>query len=202
MTTSLAAPLQPTIWQNATPKAEVNDIIRKPFCPIARVVAKEVLADGRTCLIVKFSGCCDHKAEEWVLPALEVAPVPATPAVPEAIGTDGEPPNQEDIGQTPMQITAKTEDDVQTLVEKAIDEQSLPPVRVDGKLCKIVLSDHRYLTGILSGLCYLMSNSKKVYDHSLARYSTNGWELIVKTHRGSKTKCRFILINNEWQLAG
>lgn len=80
MTTSLATTTQPTIWQDATPKAQVNDIIRKPFCPIARIIGKEVLADGRTCLLVTFSGCRDLGKEEWVLPAVEVssAPTPTT----------------------------------------------------------------------------------------------------------------------------
>jgi hypothetical protein len=77
MTTSLATRLQPTIWPDATPVAQIGEFIQKPFCPIARVVDKEVLADGRTCLIVAFPGCRDHKAEEWVLPAIEIV-APAT----------------------------------------------------------------------------------------------------------------------------
>jgi hypothetical protein len=55
------------IWEDASPHAAVGDIIRKPFCPIARVVGKEILADGRTCLIITFPGCHDRHLEEWVL---------------------------------------------------------------------------------------------------------------------------------------
>lgn len=85
---------QPKIWQDATPKAQVNDIIRKPFCPIARVVGKKVLKDGRTCLLVTFPGCRDRHAEEWVLPAVEVLPeVALTPATSEA---DQQPPGRGD----------------------------------------------------------------------------------------------------------
>lgn len=76
-----AATIQPTIWQDATPEAEVNDIIRKPFCPIARVVGKEILPDGCTCLIVAFPGCRDHHAEEWVLEAVEVTLAPTSAAI-------------------------------------------------------------------------------------------------------------------------
>lgn len=65
-------------WPDATPEAQVNDIIRKPFCPIARVVAKEVLRDGRTCLVVIFPSCRDLQKEEWLLPAV----VPATDIAP------------------------------------------------------------------------------------------------------------------------
>ena len=80
MTTSLATRLQPTIWQNVTPDAQVNDIICKPFCPIARVIDKEVLANGRTCLIVCFPNCDQH-VEEWVLPAVK-AVVPTADVIP------------------------------------------------------------------------------------------------------------------------
>lgn len=85
---SFSKATQPKIWEEATAEAQPGDIIRKPFCPIARVVGKEVLTDGRTCLIVTFPGCHDRHIEEWVLPATEViapapAPVPArTPATP------------------------------------------------------------------------------------------------------------------------
>jgi len=106
MTTSLAVTIQPTIWQDATPEVQVNDVIRRPFTPIARVVHKEVLEDGRICLVVTFPGCRDQKNEEWVLPAIEVVPEPApTPA---AIGTDNEPPNRGDNGRGRTQSIAKT----------------------------------------------------------------------------------------------
>ncbi len=94
------------IWQDASPLAAVGDIIRKPFCPIARVVGKEVLKDGRTCLTVDFLGCRDQHVEEWVLPAVEAAPIPAAP---EAIGTDDEPPNRGDNGRGRVQPIAKTD---------------------------------------------------------------------------------------------
>jgi hypothetical protein len=57
------------IWEAPTAKAQINDIIRKPFCPIARVVGKEILADGRTCLIVTFPNCHDRHVEEWAVEA-------------------------------------------------------------------------------------------------------------------------------------
>jgi hypothetical protein len=127
----------------------------------------------------------------------------STPAV-NTTETDGELTSQEiDDWASDRLLYAKSQADALIVVEKAIDEQSLPSVRVDGKLCAIVLTDHRYLTGTLSGLCYLMHNNKKVYNFSCAGYSAkDGWQLTVKTHRGTKTKCRFSLINDEWQLAG
>jgi hypothetical protein len=121
------------IWEAPTAEAQVNDIIRKPFCPIARVVGKEILADGRTCLIVTFPGCHDHHVEEWVLetPAFMGTPITpktttvaptanttaaailasskpaAAPTTPTAIGTNGdEPPNRGDNGRGRMQPTA------------------------------------------------------------------------------------------------
>jgi hypothetical protein len=60
------APAQ-VIWQDATPECQVGDIIRKPFAPIARVVGKETLKDGRTCLVVTFPSCRDRHTEEWVV---------------------------------------------------------------------------------------------------------------------------------------
>ncbi|MEG3972275.1 hypothetical protein QUA00_32340 [Microcoleus sp. T2B6] len=71
---------KPQIWEDATAEAQPGDYIRKPFCPIARVVGKEILADGRTCLIVTFPGCHDRHVEEWVLPAVEVIAPAAAPA--------------------------------------------------------------------------------------------------------------------------
>jgi len=78
---SFTSATQPKIWEAPTTEAQINDIIRKPFCPIARVVGKEILADGRTCLIVTFPGCHDRHVEEWVLPAVEVIAPAAAPAV-------------------------------------------------------------------------------------------------------------------------
>lgn len=77
---------QPQIWKEATAQAEIGDVIRKPYCPIARVVGKENLKDGRVCLIVVFPGSGDRHTEEWVIPTATAAttaatiPAPATPA--------------------------------------------------------------------------------------------------------------------------
>lgn len=109
MITSLTATIQPIIWPDTTPEAQVNDIIRKPFCPIARVVGKEVLADGRTCLMVDFPGCLDHKAEEWVLPAVEVAPT-----APPASETDNQLPGCSD-GKGRVQSITKTDKTLATI---------------------------------------------------------------------------------------
>lgn len=104
MTTSTASTIQSTIWQDATPEAQVNDVIRRPFTPIARVVGKEVLKDGRTCLIVEFPNCRDLEKEEWVLPAVEVVPELApTPATSE---TDQQPPGRGN-GRKQVQAIAK-----------------------------------------------------------------------------------------------
>jgi hypothetical protein len=66
---------QPKIWEAPTAEAEINDIIRKPYTPIAKVVGKGVLKDGRTILIVVFPACHDRHVEEWVVgkaqPAVE-----------------------------------------------------------------------------------------------------------------------------------
>lgn len=114
MTTSLAATSKPKIWQDATPEAQVNDIIRRPFTPIARVVGKEVLADGRTCLVVTFPGCRNHDKEEWVLPAVEIAAAPAPVTLGE---TDQQPPGRGDgrgrvqpITQTDKKLAATFKD--------------------------------------------------------------------------------------------
>jgi hypothetical protein len=133
--TFICAP-QPKIWEDATAEAQPGDIIRKPFCPIARVVGKENLKDGRVCLVVTFPGCHDRHVEEWVLPAAEVtavtAPAPAVtrapskpaaashaattaattaavipaPIAPSAIGTNDEPPNRGDNGRGRVQPSA------------------------------------------------------------------------------------------------
>jgi hypothetical protein len=138
MTLTQTAPKPATtikIWDDASPVAVVGDIIRKPFCPIARVVGKEILADGRTCLIVTFPGCHDRHIEEWVLeaPAFTCEPViaqataapsktapsktaaashtaPATVTIPAATGTNNgdEPPNRGDNGRGRVQpVSAK-----------------------------------------------------------------------------------------------
>ncbi|MEG5066781.1 hypothetical protein QUB33_24500 [Microcoleus sp. B3-A4] len=94
------------VWEDASPLAAVGDIIRKAFCPIARVVGKEILANGCICLIVFFPGCLDHHSEEWVL---EAPAVPAT-ATATATGTNGdEPPNRGDNRRGRMQPATKTD---------------------------------------------------------------------------------------------
>jgi hypothetical protein len=121
------------VWEDASALAAIGDIIRKPFCPIARVVGKEILADGRTCLIVTFPGCHDRHVEEWVLeaPAFTCEPViaqataapsktaaskpaaashtaPAPASIPAATGTNNgdEPPNRGDNGRGRVQPVA------------------------------------------------------------------------------------------------
>lgn len=104
MTLAQVAPKPATstkIWEDASPLAAVGDIIRKPFCPIARVVGKEILKDGRTSLIVTFPNCLYHHSEEWVLEAS---------SIPAATGTNNgdEPPNRGDNGRGRVQpISAK-----------------------------------------------------------------------------------------------
>lgn len=132
---SFSKATQPKIWEEATAEAEVNDIIRKPFCPIARVVGKEILPDGCTCLVVSFPNCDDHHIEEWVLPA-PATPAPATaPAAPKsaspsipvpvtlpakktaptAIETDNQPPNRGDGGRGRVQAITKTDKALATI---------------------------------------------------------------------------------------
>lgn len=81
------------VWEDASPLAAVGDIIRKAFCPIARVVGKEILANGCTCLIVFFPGCLDHRSEEWML---EAPAVPVTATATENGTSNDEPPNRGD----------------------------------------------------------------------------------------------------------
>lgn len=81
------------VWEDASPLAAVGDIIRKAFCPIARVVGKEILANGCTCLIVFFPGCLDHRSEEWML---EAPAVPVTATATETGTSNDEPPNRGD----------------------------------------------------------------------------------------------------------
>ena len=102
MNTSLAT--QPTIWEDANRLAAVGDFIRKPRCPIARVIGKLDLADGRTSLVVTFPGC-DRRVEEWVLPAVEVISTPVAVAIPEPVA-----PTATETDNLPrMQPIAKTD---------------------------------------------------------------------------------------------
>ena len=97
------------VWESPTAEAQIGDVIRKPFCPIARIIGKEILKDGRTCLIVDFPGC-DRHVEEWVLPAVEVVAASAVdaiaPTTPAAIGEGDEPPNRGDNGRGRVQPIA------------------------------------------------------------------------------------------------
>ncbi len=127
---SFAWATQPKIWEDATAEAQVNDIIRKPFCPIARVVGKEILPDGRTCLIVTFPSCHDRHVEEWVLPAVEViAPAPAiapapTPA-PAVTRAPSKPAAASHATTTAVVVTRAP------IVPAAIGENDEPPNRGD-----------------------------------------------------------------------
>jgi hypothetical protein len=76
---------QPQIWKEATAQAEIGDVIRKPYCPIARVVGKENLKDGRVCLIVVFPAWGDRHTEEWVIPTAPAATTAPTATEPTAV---------------------------------------------------------------------------------------------------------------------
>jgi hypothetical protein len=86
-TNQIQTQFQPKIWKEATAEVGVGDVIRKPYCPIARVVGKETLKDGRVCLIVVFPGWGDRHTEEWVIPTAPAATTaaPATVAKPESV---------------------------------------------------------------------------------------------------------------------
>jgi hypothetical protein len=118
------------IWQDASPLAAVGDIIRKPFCPIARIIGKEILKDGRTCLIVTFTGCVDRHVEEWVLET------PAPASIPAATGNNNgdEPPNRGDNGRGRVQ-PAKPHD--RNTAQLAIIREELAAIGIKfGKLIK------------------------------------------------------------------
>lgn len=76
---------QPKIWKDATAFAEIGDVIRKPYCPIARVVGKQDLKDGRVCLIVVFPAWGDRHTEEWVIPTAPAATTAPTATEPTAV---------------------------------------------------------------------------------------------------------------------
>lgn len=108
---------EPKIWADATTEAQVGDTIRKPFIPTARVVGKEILGDGRTCLIVTFPGCHDRHVEEWVIGGSSIQeeisetiePVVETAAtfIPTTSQTE-EPPNRGDNGRGRVTLIAPT----------------------------------------------------------------------------------------------
>lgn len=121
---SFTSATQPKIWEAPTTEAQVNDIIRKPFCPIARVVGKEILADGRTCLIVTFPGCHDRHVEEWVLPAVEVI-APAAAPTPAVTRAPSKPATPSHTATTPTPARAP-------IAPTAIETDNQPPGRGDG----------------------------------------------------------------------
>lgn len=106
MTSSPAATTQPTIWEAPNVNAQVGDIIRKPFCPIARVIRKEIYSNGLTCLLVDFPNC-DRHTEDWVLPTVEVMLTPAPETMPVAIEADNELPSRGDNGREQVQLITK-----------------------------------------------------------------------------------------------
>lgn len=124
------------IWEDTSAETQVGDIIRKPFCPIARVVGKEILADGCTCLIVFFPGCLDHHSEEWIL---EAPATPATVAI-TATGTGtnngDEPPNRGDNGRGRVQPAKKSQD--RNSAQLAIIREELAAIGI--KLGKLISS--------------------------------------------------------------
>jgi hypothetical protein len=96
-TNQIQTQFQPKIWKEATAEVGVGDVIRKPYCPIARVVGKQNLKDGRVCLIVVFPAWGDRHTEEWIIPTAPPAttaapatvakPEPVEPAEPTAVAT-------------------------------------------------------------------------------------------------------------------
>ncbi len=55
----------PKIWDRATTKANIGDIIHTPFTPVMEVISKDVFKDGRVWLKVKPTSA--SYVEEWVL---------------------------------------------------------------------------------------------------------------------------------------
>lgn len=56
----------PKIWDRATTKANIGDIIHAPYTPVMEVVNKKVYTDGRVWLLVKPKNA-SYYTEEWVL---------------------------------------------------------------------------------------------------------------------------------------
>ncbi len=56
----------PKIWDRATTKANIGDIVHAPFTPVMEVINKDVYTDGRVWLKVKPTNASCY-TEEWVL---------------------------------------------------------------------------------------------------------------------------------------
>ncbi|MEG5054568.1 MULTISPECIES: hypothetical protein [unclassified Microcoleus] len=156
------------IWEDASPLAAVGDVIRKAFCPIARVIGKEILANGCTCLIVFFPGCLDHHSEEWVLeaPAAIATTTPTT-----TTGTNGdEPPNRGDNRRGRVQPAAKKSQD-RNSAELAIIREELAAIGI--KLGKLISSRED-----IKGWFVVWEGSPAALYWS----SGNGWE--ISTRKG------------------
>jgi len=170
------------IWEAPTAEAQVGDIIRKPFCPIARVVGKEILADGRTCLIVTFTGCVDLHIEEWILeaPAAATIPAPSKPAnIPAATGTNNgdEPPNRGDNGRGRVQ-PIKSHD--RNTAQLAIIREELAAIGIKfGKLIKSredVKGWRLDWDGDKAGLYWTISNGWEIASLKYETELTGNWE--------------------------
>lgn len=161
------------IWEDASPLAAIGDIIRKAFCPIARVVGKEILANGCTCLIVFFPGCLDRRSEEWVLEA------PAVPATETAIatGTNGDEPHRGDNGRGRFQPT-KPHD--RNSAQLAIIREELAAIGVKlGKLIKSredVKGWNVSWDGDKAGLFWTIGNGWEVASLKYEAELTGNWE--------------------------
>jgi hypothetical protein len=193
MTLAQVAPKPATstkIWEDASPLAAVGDIIRKPFCPIARIIGKEILKDGRTCLIVTFTGCIDQHIEEWAIEtatpvatraaASHTTPAPATPAtIPAATGTNNgdEPPNRGDNGRGRVQ-PAKTHD--RTTSQLAIIREELAAIGIKfGKLIKSredVKGWNVSWDGDKAGLFWTIGNGWEIGSLKYEAELTGNWE--------------------------
>lgn len=156
------------IWEDASPLAAVGDVIRKAFCPIARVIGKEILANGCTCLIVFFPGCLDHHSEEWVL---EAPAAIATTAPTTTTGTNGdEPPNRGDNRRGRVQPAAKKSQD-RNSAQLAIIREELAAIGI--KLGKLISSRED-----IKGWFVVWEGSPAALYWS----SGNGWE--ISTRKG------------------
>ncbi|MEG4025498.1 hypothetical protein [Microcoleus sp. S13C4] len=172
---------QPKIWEDATAAAQPGDVIRKPFCPIARVVNKEILKDGRVCLVVIFPNCDDQHVEEWVI-ATPIAQTPAPTAptpTPAAIGTNGdEPPNRGDNGRGRVQPIAKTHD--RTISQLAIIREELAAIGIKfGKLIKSredVKGWNVSWDGDKAGLYWTIGNGWEIASLKYEAELTGNWE--------------------------
>ncbi len=65
-TIQVCAESTPKIWDRATTKANIGDIIHAPFTPVMEVVNKDLYTDGRVWLKVKPTNASCY-TEEWVL---------------------------------------------------------------------------------------------------------------------------------------